>query len=647
MSIRSHSWINGALRRGLLLVLVLPVQRYLSGLMPLWLPVALFAVAVLVERVIPKRGRAVISALAIPTVAVLAATVLWVVAGPAGRGGWGEQQFVLARWHLLPAALLAEIAFLWDRWARQRSMGRMLFVPGVTLAVVAIFWSQARFELSLFPHPSWYAVYAVLAALGLLAYQATVAATTGGRGRRVVGGALLVVVLVLTSTLAFRGWQGQAVEAGGGLLRPTAFQFDFADYVSLEPEISLSRDLVFLYREAQAPRDRLLRRYVLSGYSPRRGFYRRDAADEPSPAPPLSVQAATDGILPVDDEVPSVGTPVDQEYYIVNFDPDALIAVNTPQQVTRRGEWSDSSFNSAYRVQSIYPAGDSNVLAEVPWPAELPPSWQEAYLQGAVPEGVAALAREVTAEVDGYYETVSAVRNHLLTQYYYSLSPGEAVAGNQLEHFLFESRKGYCSYFAFSMTLMLRALDIPSRVAVGFFIDPSAAMLEFYPVRGDMAHAWVEVWFEGIGWVEFDPTSQQIAPGEAIATDYQIDRDRLSHLIQEILRAGEDTDDDPRGAGQATTPAGRPLTTVLGRIALAVGLLVPVLWWYRRHRRWRAVRARDPRRAALAVIRRARNVAGGAIDGASLAVTEERARFARTFLQAELLHLESILPRRV
>ncbi|MFW5694674.1 MAG: transglutaminase domain-containing protein [Alkalispirochaeta sp.] len=673
MNGRSRTWINGLLRRGLLLLLVIPVQRYLSGLMPLGLPVALFAAAVVTERALPpRRGAAVVSALLIPVTVVATAALLWIAAGPLERGGWWERQFVLIRWHLLPAAVIAELLFLWDRWVRRRPAGRMLFVPAMTLTVVVVFWSQARFELSLFSHPSWYAGYAVLTAMGLLAYQATSGDVRARLRWGVVSGSILLLALLVVFGVAFRGWQARAVEAGGGLLRPTAFQFDFADYVSLEPEISLSRDLVFLYREAHAPPDRLLRRYVLSGYSPRRGFYRRDATDEPSPVPPLSVEAATGGALPgsepppitttpptlADQDSPPRGASVDQEYYIVNFDPDALIAVNTPREVTRLQGWSDSSFNNAYVVSSVHPADDERALAEVEWPDDLPPAWREAYLQGPVPEGVAALAREITAEVDGYYDTVQAVLNHLLNEYYYSLSPGESPAGNQLEHFLFESRKGYCSYFAFSMTLMLRSLNVPSRVAVGFFTDPSAGMLEFYPVRGDMAHAWVEVWFDGIGWVEFDPTSQRIAPGETLATDYHIDREHLSELVQEILTRGGDAAPVQEPPGDAERAAEPPRTAMALWGAAVGGVLLLSLWWYRRRRRWRAVRRSDPRRAALLIIRRARRVrvrpAGNGASGGDRKATgcvpvetEERARFAPTFSYAELQRLESVLPVRV
>jgi len=104
----------------------------------------------------------------------------------------------------------------------------------------------------------------------------------------------------------------------------------------------------------------------------------------------------------------------------------------------------------------------------------------------------------------------------------------------QFYFFLFKSRKGYCSFFAFAMALLCRSLGIPARVAVGFYIDPFTETLNFYPVRADMAHAWVEIFFNEYGWIEPDTTSEVIAPGEDY-TFREVDFARFTSLIEEIL----------------------------------------------------------------------------------------------------------------
>ena len=77
-----------------------------------------------------------------------------------------------------------------------------------------------------------------------------------------------------------------------------------------------------------------------------------------------------------------------------------------------------------------------------------------------------------------------------------------------LDWFLFHSKKGFCNYYATAEVLLLRSAGIPARMVVGFAqgeFDPP----NHYVVRQRDSHAWPEVYFPGIGWVEFEPTSNQ------------------------------------------------------------------------------------------------------------------------------------------
>ncbi len=67
-----------------------------------------------------------------------------------------------------------------------------------------------------------------------------------------------------------------------------------------------------------------------------------------------------------------------------------------------------------------------------------------------------------------------------------------------------ETRSGYCQHFAGAMALMLRYLGIPARVAAGFASGTYSK--DHWTVTDHDAHAWVEVWFAGYGWLPFDPT---------------------------------------------------------------------------------------------------------------------------------------------
>src|SRR5690606_2611707 len=76
-----------------------------------------------------------------------------------------------------------------------------------------------------------------------------------------------------------------------------------------------------------------------------------------------------------------------------------------------------------------------------------------------------------------------------------------------LQYFLFENKKGYCAYYAGATLFMLRALGIPSRITVGFMtVDRSNKNKGWYWYYADQAHAWVQVYFPGFGWLDFDTT---------------------------------------------------------------------------------------------------------------------------------------------
>jgi hypothetical protein len=180
----------------------------------------------------------------------------------------------------------------------------------------------------------------------------------------------------------------------------------------------------------------------------------------------------------------------------------------------------------------------------------------------------------VTGGRAGYAARVRAIEEWLRGNYLYSLHPGVAADGNQLRHFLFESRKGYCSYFAFAMALMCRSLGIPARVAVGFLVPGETEVLNFYEVRAFQAHAWVEVWFGDLGWIDFDPTSQEIAPGEELTFFLGPDLDELEGLIRQVLEHQDSLEEER--AGPTTT------SELLSRLAAGAArfLAAAARWWY-------------------------------------------------------------------
>jgi hypothetical protein len=93
-------------------------------------------------------------------------------------------------------------------------------------------------------------------------------------------------------------------------------------------------------------------------------------------------------------------------------------------------------------------------------------------------------------------------------------------SANKLTYFLFENHKGYCAYFAGATLFLLRALGIPSRVATGFLtVDRSDKNKGWYWFYEDQAHAWVQVYFPGYGWIDFDTTVPSTEQQQSPAPD--------------------------------------------------------------------------------------------------------------------------------
>lgn len=123
------------------------------------------------------------------------------------------------------------------------------------------------------------------------------------------------------------------------------------------------------------------------------------------------------------------------------------------------------------------------------------------------------LAAQITAASNNSYDKAAALENYLKAHYEYTLQLPRVQPADPLANFLFERKRGHCEYFASAMTVMLRTLHIPARVVTGFRSDEFNDITENYVVRAKDAHAWVEAYFPGYGWITFDPT-----PGGTVAS---------------------------------------------------------------------------------------------------------------------------------
>ncbi len=95
----------------------------------------------------------------------------------------------------------------------------------------------------------------------------------------------------------------------------------------------------------------------------------------------------------------------------------------------------------------------------------------------------------------------------------YTLTP-PALPGSWMDRFLFETRAGFCGHFAASFAFLMRAAGVPARVVTGYLGGEAAPGEDYFIVRQSDAHAWVEVWLHGRGWVRVDPTTA-VSPARA------------------------------------------------------------------------------------------------------------------------------------
>jgi len=128
---------------------------------------------------------------------------------------------------------------------------------------------------------------------------------------------------------------------------------------------------------------------------------------------------------------------------------------------------------------------------------------------------VLQFAQDAIQGVESDYDRAVALKEAIEKQVKYNLNaPAVPVGQDPVDTFLFETKEGYCDLFATAMAQMARAVGIPARVATGFWPNEDANADGYYVLRESDYHMWAEIYFEGIGWMPFDPTEgAEAVPG--------------------------------------------------------------------------------------------------------------------------------------
>jgi len=241
------------------------------------------------------------------------------------------------------------------------------------------------------------------------------------------------------------------------------------------------------------------------------------------------------------------------------------------------------------------------------------------------------LAQQLRDQSTSPYDYVLRVNDYLRDPRfrYTEVPPPPARGETPLESFLFDTRLGYCQQFSGAMALLLRMGGIPARVATGFSPGGYRRSTGEWIVRDTDAHSWVEAWFDGIGWVTFDPTPpatparSQIAaiapPKPPQPSDAKPDTSKTRPANR---RPEGPTRDAPLGvAARHQGGFSWPLAALALLLVLAAGAALVAS---RRHRL--ALAGLTPGEQALFELERAlrRSGRGGAIPGTTLRQLERR-----------------------
>lgn len=373
-------------------------------------------------------------------------------------------------------------------------------------------------------------------------------------------------------------------------------QFDLQEYAQLLPEVKLSDETVFctyidnffpLKDGGKIPLPVHFRRYVLNRYQPQNEKFVMD------PYPPSSIPddlfspsikdvpigfSISDSIIEASTNKYAYRKNISAIVYNQSLSPDAYVAPNTGYSYQKLPVPPEDkeTFTTVFQCSSlisiwnlppfVYSSANPELVQFKKYRADalrLDKSYQGfdstfmAYYTevDTTDTLIMNLAGQLTASGETPYDKVQSVLDYFLgadengdPRFTYTLEPGSPKDLSQsfMHYFLFENKKGYCTYFAGATTLLLRAAGIPCRVVVGYAIfDRSNKNTGWYWVYADQGHAWVEVYFPSHGWVDFDTTpgsdTEPVRPPKPDATPPEYAREPVFAVLGKLNGISQDS----------------------------------------------------------------------------------------------------------
>ncbi|MDP9430877.1 MAG: DUF3488 and transglutaminase-like domain-containing protein, partial [Actinomycetota bacterium] len=317
-----------------------------------------------------------------------------------------------------------------------------------------------------------------------------------------------LVVGAVVPTLTEGTFSGGFGRGGGGGSTGTALD----PAAALQGQLTLDEPVDLLRLDASVPDPGYLRVVALEVYDAAEGWTIGNFDGEAAVADEeqLAALPGRRGGRPVDALLTALGH--EDRFLPLLYAPES-VDVSQPEQwrfdpATGTVFGRDvSTAGQTWSVAAVEPRPTPEELAAAaPLPRELPLVQRYTALPDLDPS-VDELVATLTAGARTPYERVQAVYGHFTdpaNDYEYSLSTAPGTSGDDLADFL-RLRQGYCEQYAGAMAALVRAAGVPARVVLGYTpgtTQPDGSRL----VTSDDAHAWVEVYFDGLGWVPYDPT---------------------------------------------------------------------------------------------------------------------------------------------
>lgn len=453
--------------------------------------------------------------------------------------GWG---FVRLRyWSVFIAALLLSACILLIAKAQMDSVYALLrnFTPSVLYAVYILYASEQIYSYKDKSQRFWWFMSRRLALFSLLALM-------------LLGGVVYLMRGEIKDTVANYGGSGKDGE-NSMLKKNKDGTFDIKEYSRLRSNLGRSNELLFcahidnFFPGTDIPNPLYLTAFYYTYFDTLTETFERDSLIpsndlfEPNPGDMPLFFTKTDSSVIDSSKATKLRRTVDIEIYNKTLSKNTYIAPNVGyfvQPIAVEKDYRDqfisayrakgyvSELNSAYFVYNsteeqiqTFQENRFEVLRKVKNYSGEDKRFMEYYTDMPANEKfgqISELAREVTKDAKTPVDKVLAIRDYFLQKdengkqvYTYTDNPGipDIPSASKLMYFLFENKKGYCAYYAGATLFMLRALGIPSRITVGFMtVDRSDKNKGWYWYYADQAHAWVQVYFPGYGWLDFDTT---------------------------------------------------------------------------------------------------------------------------------------------